>query len=99
MCLFRVLQEALSNAAKYSGVNTVQVELAQRSGQMHLKVCDAGRGFDLQEARVAVGLGLTSMQERVRLVNGSIRIQSRPMAGTTLDVVVPLDDVSQELTA
>jgi len=99
LCLFRVLQEALSNAAKYSGVNTVQVELAQRSGQMHLKVCDSGRGFDLQEARVAVGLGLTSMQERVRLVNGSIRIQSRPMAGTTLDVVVPLDDVSQELTA
>jgi signal transduction histidine kinase len=98
LCLFRVLQEALSNAAKYSGVDTVQVELAQRSGQMHLKVCDSGLGFDLQKAGVAVGLGLTSMQERVRLVNGSMRIQSWPLAGTTIDVVVPLDDVSQELT-
>ena len=94
LCLFRVLQEALSNAAKYSGVDTVQVELAQRSGQMHLKIYDSGRGFDLQEARIAVGLGLTSMQERVRLVNGSIRIQSQPLAGTTIDVVVLLDGIS-----
>lgn len=99
LCLFRVLQEGLSNAAKYSGVNTVQVELAQRSGQMHLKISDSGRGFDLQKATASIGLGLTSMQERVRLLNGSIRIQSRPLAGTTLDVVVPLDGGSQELTA
>jgi len=99
LCLFRVLQEALSNALKYSGVKHVRVELAARSGQVHLTIVDWGRGFDPEKVVEGVGLGLTSMQERVRLVNGSIRIQSRPMAGTTLDVVVPLDDVSQELTA
>ena len=98
LCLFRVLQEALNNAAKYSGVQNVQVELAQRSGRMHLKISDSGRGFDLHKAKKAVGVGLTGMQERVRLVNGSIRIQSRPLAGTTIHVVVPLDGVPQEST-
>ena len=97
VCLFRVLQEALSNAAKYSGVKNLQVELAPRSGQVHLRISDSGRGFDLEKVMEGAGLGVTSMQERVRLVNGSIEIKSKPMGGTTINVVIPLEGESQQL--
>ena len=90
LCLFRVLQEALHNAAKYSGVKRMEVQLREDSGEIHLLVSDLGRGFDSETAMQGRGLGLTSMQERVRLVNGIIEIQSKPMGGTTVDVRVPL---------
>ena len=97
LCLFRVLQEGLHNSAKYSGVQEIQVELAQRSGQLHLRISDSGRGFDLEKVIEGVGVGLTSMQERVRLLNGSISIKSKPMTGTTIDVLVPFEGESQQL--
>ena len=90
LCLFRVLQEALHNAAKYSGVKRMEVQLREESGEIHLLVSDLGRGFDSETAMQGRGLGLTSMQERVRLVNGVIEIQSKPTGGTTVDVRVPL---------
>ena len=90
LCLFRVLQEALHNAAKYSGVKRMEVQLREDSGEIHLLVSDLGRGFDSETAMQGRGLGLTSMQERVRLVNGIIEIQSKPMGGTTVHVRVPL---------
>jgi PAS domain S-box-containing protein len=91
ICLFRVLQEALHNAAKYSGVKRVKVELSENenSGEIHLTITDLGKGFDLEGAKQGRGLGLTSMRERVRLVNGMIEIQSKPMDGTTIHVRVP----------
>ena len=90
LCLFRVLQEALHNAAKHSGVKRVEVQLQEDSGEIHLFVNDLGRGFDWETAMQGRGLGLTSMQERVRLVNGTIEIQSKPMRGTSVHVRVPL---------
>jgi signal transduction histidine kinase len=91
LCLFRVLQEALHNAAKHSGVKRIEVQLREDSGEIHLVVSDLGRGFDWETAMQGRGLGLTSMQERVRLVKGTIEIQSKPMGGTTVQVRVPLD--------
>jgi PAS domain S-box-containing protein len=91
LCLFRVLQEALHNAAKHSGVKRIKVQLHEESGEIHLNVKDLGKGFDIEAARQGRGLGLTSMQERVRLVNGTIEIQSKPMGGTTIHVRVPLE--------
>jgi len=90
LCLFRVLQEALHNAAKYSGVRRIEVQLREDAGEIHLLVSDFGRGFDLETATEGRGLGLTSMQERVRLINGIIEIQSKPMGGTIVHVRVPL---------
>jgi len=87
LCLFRVLQEALHNAAKHSGVKRIEVQLREESGEIHLSVRDFGKGFDVEAARR--GLGLTSMRERVRLVNGTISIDSKPMGGTTIHVRVP----------
>jgi signal transduction histidine kinase len=88
--LFRVLQEALHNAAKHSGVRRIEVQLREDSGEVHLVVSDLGRGFDWEAAMQGRGLGLVSMQERVRLANGTIKIQSEPMGGTTVHVRVPL---------
>jgi PAS domain S-box-containing protein len=89
LCLFRVLQEALHNAAKHSGANRVEVLLAENGREVHLIVRDPGRGFDMESAMRSQGLGLTSMQERVRLVGGAIVIDSKPLAGTTIQVTVP----------
>jgi signal transduction histidine kinase len=90
ICLFRVLQESLHNAAKHSGVKRIEVELKEASSEVHLIVTDSGRGFDVEAVKQGKGLGLTSMRERVRLVNGTIAIESKPMGGTTIHVRVPL---------
>jgi len=84
--LFRVLQEALYNAFKHSGVKRIEVLLREEAGEIHLIVSDSGKGFDVEAASQGKGLGLTSMRERVRLVNGTISIESKPMGGTTIHV-------------
>jgi signal transduction histidine kinase len=89
--LFRVLQEALHNALKHSGAKYVEVQLHEESGEIHLTIRDLGKGCDIEAARQGRGLGLTSMQERVRLVKGTITIESKPMAGTTIHVRVPVE--------
>src|SRR6201982_1050228 len=88
--LFRVLQEALHNATKHSGVKRIEVQLREGSGEIHLIIRDSGKGFDVEAALQGKGLGLTSMRERVRLVNGTFSIESKPMGGTTIHVRVPL---------
>lgn len=89
LALFRVLQEALHNAIKHSGVKRLEVQMLERSEEVHLIVSDSGKGFDLEAAKRLGGLGLTSMRERVRLVNGEMEIQSKPMGGTTIYVRIP----------
>jgi len=89
LCLFRVLQEALHNAVKHSGVKRIEVQLREDSGEIHLIVSDSGKGFDIEAIKQGRGLGLVSMGERVRLVNGTIEIESEPMGGTTIHVRVP----------
>ncbi len=91
LCLYRVLQEALHNAAKHSGVKRIEVELSENTGEIHLTIRDLGKGFDLEAVKQGNGLGLTSMRERVRLVNGTIAIDAKPMGGTTIHVRVPLE--------
>ena len=89
LALFRVLQEALHNAVKHSGVKRVEVQVAERANEVHLLVRDSGSGFDIEAAKRGSGLGLLSMQERVRLVNGAISFESKPKGGTTISVCVP----------
>lgn len=88
--LFRVLQEALSNAVKHSGASRCDVSLRATHDQLQLVVCDQGKGFDTEAALATSGLGLVSMQERLRLVNGSVALESKPGAGTTVRATVPL---------
>jgi PAS domain S-box-containing protein len=90
LCLFRIAQEALHNAAKYSGVKQLIVELSGVEGAVELVVSDAGAGFDLEEAKKNRGLGLLSMQERIHLVHGTFSVESRPGHGTRIIAAVPL---------
>ena len=90
LCLFRVTQEALHNAAKYSGAREFAVRLNATADEVQLVVSDAGAGFDVAEAMKNQGLGLVSMQERVHLVQGRFNIESRPGEGTKIVVTVPV---------
>jgi PAS domain S-box-containing protein len=90
LCMFRVLQEALQNAVKHSGVRHFKVELSGDSGDIQLSVSDLGVGFDPQDAMDSRGLGLISMRERLQLVGGDFSIQSEPGHGSTICARVPL---------
>jgi PAS domain S-box-containing protein len=89
--LLRVLQEALHNASKHSGAKRAEVRLREQSGEIQLVISDSGKGFELDPALQGKGLGLTSMQERVRLLRGTILIKSKPLGGTTIHVRVPTE--------
>ncbi len=89
LCLFRVLQEAVHNAVKYSGVEKFEVSLTGREHDIQLRVHDSGAGFDAMLASIGHGLGLTSMKERLRLVSGELSIDSKPGHGTTVLARVP----------
>ncbi len=90
LCLFRVLQEALQNAVKHSGVRRIDVELRYASDAINLSVRDSGSGFDRDDALKTRGLGLISMTERMKLVGGRISIDSEPQRGTAIRASVPL---------
>jgi PAS domain S-box-containing protein len=90
LCLFRVLQEALQNAVRHSGVRSFAVDLHGTAGMIDLNVADLGSGFEEQEAFTRNGLGLISMRERLQLVNGELSVRSKPGTGTTIHARVPL---------
>jgi signal transduction histidine kinase len=90
LCLFRVAQEALHNAVKYSGTSELTVEMIGTKDLVQLTVADKGVGFNPEDMREHRGLGLVSMQERVHLVHGTFSVDSTPGEGTTILVAVPL---------
>jgi len=89
LCLFRVVQEALQNVAKHSGAQEARVTLSGNGQQVELSIEDSGRGFDPTSSQTTKTLGLVSMRERVRLVDGHISIQSQPSGGTRIEVRIP----------
>ena len=101
LCVFRVLQEGLQNAVKYSGADHFEVELCGTAADIWLRVRDFGRGFSVDDAMKTKGLGLVSMRERVNLVKGEIVIKSQPMAGTeiSMHVPVPTAEPAREITS
>ena len=89
VCLYRILQESLHNAAKHSGAHTITVRLRRIPDAIELVVEDAGTGFDVDAAKAARGIGLVSMQERVNLAGGTLSIVSAPGRGTRVEARVP----------
>jgi PAS domain S-box-containing protein len=89
LCLFRVLQEALHNAVKHSGERHFEVHLRGAPNGIGLRVSDAGVGFDPEAAMNQRGLGLVSMRERLRLVQGTLCIGTKPGGGTRIDAFAP----------
>jgi signal transduction histidine kinase len=90
LCLYRVIQEAVQNSVRHNGGLAVQVSLIRAGEQIRLLITDEGKGFDVDHAIHNGGLGLVSMRERVRQVNGSIQFTSSPGKGARIEVNVPL---------
>lgn len=89
-CLFRVMQESVQNVVKHAQATAVTVHLRGSSKGVGLSVIDNGKGFDPQDVHThQQGLGLSSMEERLRQVHGFFRIQSRPSYGTKVCAWVP----------
>jgi signal transduction histidine kinase len=89
LCLFRVAEEALSNVVKHSQARSARVRVDGGSDGVHLSIEDDGTGFDVQRLTRRAGLGFVSMQERLRALGGTVRVDSAPSRGTTIDVWVP----------
>ena len=99
LCLFRVLQESMRNAARHSGVKRFEVRLWGNAGEIHLTISDLGAGFDKGAALKSTGLGLTSMRERLRLVGGELSINSQPKGGTTIHARASFDSSGDSVRA
>jgi PAS domain S-box-containing protein len=90
LCLYRVLQEALHNAAKHSRASQFNVQFLGMPGEIRLTVSDDGVGFDVESVNKGRGLGLISMRERVKLVKGTFSIVSKLNDGTEINVRIPM---------
>ncbi len=91
LCMYRIVQEGLRNIAVHAQAEEAHVSLTGTDDMLYLTVNDDGIGFDPESVRRKAGLGLASMRERVRLVNGNFSVRSRPGCGTTIEVMAPLN--------
>ncbi len=92
-CLYRVAQESLRNSTIHGQASEIHVELTAEGASIHLRVRDNGTGFSIEDARTKSGLGLISMQERIRFVGGTLSISSHPGKGTEISASVPVAGV------
>jgi PAS domain S-box-containing protein len=90
LCIFRIVQESLRNVLKHSDAHEAVVALERVADSLHLTISDTGSGFNVDSVSARKGLGLISMQERLRLVGGKIFINSAPGKGTEISIRVPL---------
>ncbi|MGH2953367.1 MAG: sensor histidine kinase [Solirubrobacterales bacterium] len=90
LVVYRVAQEALSNAARHSGAEHVRVRLLRADGGIELSIGDDGHGFTFDQA--ARGLGIAGMRERALLVGGDLQVTSRPEIGTRVRLLVPIEE-------
>jgi signal transduction histidine kinase len=92
-CIYRMVQEALNNAARHASARTVEVAVRRESQRVLFTVQDDGAGFDTRFVR---GLGLLGMDERVRRLGGSLRIDSQPGRGTLVSAELPLVELARK---
>jgi two-component system, NarL family, sensor histidine kinase UhpB len=102
--MYRIVQESLTNTAKHAHARKAWVTVVEDGKQVRVQVRDDGHGFDvavvLKTPWQDRGLGLAGMMERASLLDGSVKITSRPGAGTTVDIVIPIrQGVPSELAA
>jgi signal transduction histidine kinase len=88
--LYRIVQEALTNAIKHAEANSVSITLTRTQDSVTVVVEDNGRGIEPMRGDSGSGLGLAGMRERLALLDGKLRIESSPDAGTTIVAEVPL---------
>jgi signal transduction histidine kinase len=91
LCLYRVAQEALRNVVRHARARTVRLLLERHDGHVSLRISDDGRGFQPVRPSSVHGIGLVSLEERVRVLDGTFRVDSSERSGTTVSVTVPCD--------
>ncbi|HUI83420.1 MAG TPA: ATP-binding protein [Candidatus Binatia bacterium] len=96
LSILRIVQEALHNAGKHSRAKSIQVAVHGSPSELSLLIADDGVGFDPEQAKLAAGLGLISMRERVYLAGGEFKITSAPGEGTCIAARVPLTEAVSE---
>ena len=92
LCLFRIVQEGLTNIVRHSQARSAHVRISTTGESAHLEIEDDGIGFDLAHLQQHAGLGFVSMRERLRGLHGRVRVDSAPGRGTRIEVDVPLPD-------
>ena len=90
LCLFRIVQEGLRNIKRHSGADRAEVRLECSGEKLHLSIADRGRGFDVNNRSPRSGIGIRSMEERLRLLGGQLSITSQAMDGTKVEAWLPL---------
>jgi signal transduction histidine kinase len=88
VCVYRLVQEALTNAARHSGAKRAKVSIVQSEGTIRVQIADDGISFSPQRAR---GMGILGMEERVKRLGGSLTIESAPGKGTTVRAEIPAE--------
>ena len=88
--VFRIVQEALTNIARHAGATRVVLELGRSNGELLLSIRDDGRGIRSEDMEKKESLGLVGMRERVWAMDGEITISSEGMAGTSIEIALPL---------
>ena len=94
LCLFRITQEGLRNIKRHSGSSRAEVRLETVKEELHLSVVDWGRGFDSNRRSPQSGIGIRSMEERLRFMGGHLEIRSCPREGTRIDAWLPFEAAS-----
>lgn len=98
LCIYRFLQEALSNASRYAKVDEVQLSVASLQSTLTVSVSDTGQGFDTTQSRKVRadgGQGLFGLTDRAESIGGHLDISSTPGKGTTLTLTLPLEETTQ----
>ena len=90
LCFFRIIQEGLRNIAKHAQAESASIALTGSAEQVALEISDNGCGFDQESDRAQLGLGLISIGERVRMINGTFEVTSSPGQGTRIQVSAPI---------
>jgi signal transduction histidine kinase len=91
---YRIVQEAMTNAAKHAEASELTVMVEAEAGQLRVEITDDGAGFDPARSREFLRMGrvgLASMRERTELASGTFMVRSRPGGGTTVEATLPLE--------
>jgi signal transduction histidine kinase len=99
LCLFRIAQESLRNAARHASASHVEIRVRRLDSGLQLTVTDNGLGFDSEQPRARASLGLASMRQRVALLGGKLKVDSQRFKGTTISAWVPLREAPAEPVA
>jgi len=89
LLLYRVIQESINNAFKHAGAENMLIQLIDQGEELHLAIEDDGKGFHISDTQKRNGIGLRSMESRVKYLNGNFDITSKLGEGTSIDVIIP----------